>query len=234
MDECDAHEEDHDEHVDHEEVLREEAVENECDDLGVNEQNVVTEERASDNNMYKSTSGRSFRRQNDKYINKDNMQMNQFKKIVKNNNPGVPAKKLNRKLNKARNKLRQSSFKDIYMSLTRAMFSQISKEGKFANTSLKEGMKRYVNTSIEALLVELFQLDNMTAFNPLMFNELNKKEKKMALNLLVVMREKRYGKIKDRVVADGSNQRSTVPKEDATFPTIQLESLIMPLLIKSS
>ena len=53
----------------------------------------------------------------------------------------------------------------------------------------------------------------------------------MALNLLIIIREKRCGKIKGRVVADGSKQRSTVPREDATSPTIQLESLIMSLLI---
>ena len=32
-------------------------------------------------------------------------------------------------------------------------------------------------------------------------------------------------------MADGSKQRSIVPKEDATSPTIQLKSLIMSLLI---
>ena len=53
----------------------------------------------------------------------------------------------------------------------------------------------------------------------------------MALNILVIIREKRCGIIKDRVVADGSKQRYTVLKEDATSPTIQLESLIRSLLI---
>ena len=64
-----------------------------------------------------------------------------------------------------------------------------------------------------------------------MINELSKKERKMALNLLVIIREKRSGKIKGRVVADGRKQRDTVPREDAASPTIQLESLLISLLI---
>ena len=68
------------------------------------------------------------------------------------------------------------------------MFSQISKDGKFVNTNLKEGVKRHGRKSLDALLIELSQLDNMTAFTPIMAEKLSKKEKKMALNLLVVIR----------------------------------------------
>ena len=44
----------------------------------------------------------------------------------------------------------------------------------------------------------------MTAFAPLMVSEMSNEERKMALNLLVVIKEKRNGKIKGRIVADGS------------------------------
>ena len=73
----------------------------------------------------------------------------------------------------------------------------------------------------------------MTAFTPLMINELINKEKKMALNLLVIVKKKRSGKIKGRIVADSSKQRTTVSREDAASPTIQLESLIISFLIDS-
>lgn len=84
---------------------------------------------------------------------------------------------------------------------------------------------------MENLLTKLSQLDDMTAFTPMMFNDLSNKERKAALNLLVILREKRCGKIKGRVVADGSKQRDTVPREDVASPTIKLESLIMSLPI---
>ena len=76
------------------------------------------------------------------------------------------------------------------------MLSQISKEGKFANTNFNEGIKRHGNKSINVLLAILSQLDDMTAFTPLMASKLSNKERKMALNLLVIIREKRCGKIK--------------------------------------
>ena len=53
----------------------------------------------------------------------------------------------------------------------------------------------------------------------------------MALNLLAVIKQKRCGKIKGRVVADGRKQRKFVPREDAASPTIKLESLLMSLMI---
>ena len=55
-----------------------------------------------------------------------------------------------------------------------------------------------------------------------MASSLTDKEKKIALNLLVVIKQKRCGKIKGRVVADGRKQRKYVPREDATSPTIKL------------
>ena len=55
-------------------------------------------------------------------------------------------------------------------------------------------------------------MDDMITFAPMMISELSKKERKIALNLLVIIRRKRCGKIKGRVVADGSKQRRRVPK----------------------
>ena len=53
----------------------------------------------------------------------------------------------------------------------------------------------------------------------------------MALNLLVIIKEKRSGKIKGRGVVDGNKQRSTIPREDIASPTIKLESLTMSFLV---
>ena len=44
----------------------------------------------------------------------------------------------------------------------------------------------------------------MKTFTPLMVDDMSNKENKMDLNLLVIIKEKRCGKIKDRVVAEGS------------------------------
>ena len=243
---------------DENDALMKEATENACHDLDIEDvEEVVVEEvldqdeventvvedvpdaiveaDSRDNASYRSRSGRVVKRQNYKSINRENMQLAQLKKtvkrIVKEKNPGVPSKKLKGEINSKTKSLNKGGFKDIFRRLTGAMFSQISNDGRFANTSLNEGVKRHGGKSIEALLTELSQLDNMDTFKPLMINELSKKERKMALNLLVIIREKRSGKIKGRVVADGRKQRDTVPREDAASPTIQLESLLISLLI---
>ena len=48
---------------------------------------------------------------------------------------------------------------------------------------------------------------------------------------MALIKKKRCGKIKGRVVAGGRKQRLYVPKEDTSSPTLQLESLIMSLMI---
>ena len=56
-------------------------------------------------------------------------------------------------------------------------------------------------------------------------------EKKKALNLLTMLKEKQDGRLKSRAVADGRKQRMYIKKEDVASPTVKLESLILSLLI---
>ena len=111
------------------------------------------------------------------------------------------------------------------------MFSQISKDSKYAQVGMKEGVRRHGDRALEALLFELTQLDEKETFRPLLASSMTKEERKMALNLLTIIKEKRCGKIKGRVVADGRKQKMYVSKEESSSPTIQLESLMMSLMI---
>ena len=147
-------------------------------------------------------------------------------KMVRNQNSGVPAKKLKRKKKEIQVKL-----KDTYRRMIGVMMSQISKDGKHAQVSVKEGIKRFGDKAVQALVKELAQLHDKQTFTPLLASSLSIEEKKMALNLLAVIKQKRCGKIKGRIVADGRKQRKYVPREDATSPTIKLESLLMSLVV---
>ena len=111
------------------------------------------------------------------------------------------------------------------------MFSQISKDSKYAQVGMKEGIRRHGDKALEALLFELTQLDEKETFRPLLASSMTNEERKMALNLLTIIKEKRCGKIKGRVVADGRKQKMYVSKEESSSPTIQLESLMMSLMI---
>ena len=62
------------------ETLREDAMENTCEDLGVHEIGNAAEECVPDDPVYKTRSGRTVKRKNYKYINRDNMQMSQLKR----------------------------------------------------------------------------------------------------------------------------------------------------------
>ena len=58
-----------------------------------------------------------------------------------------------------------------------------------------------------------------------------REEKEASLQYLMLLKEKRCGKIKGRTCADGSSQRAYIPREEATSPTVSMESLIATLII---
>ena len=49
--------------------------------------------------------------------------------------------------------------------------------------------------------------------------------------IALIIKKKRSRKIKGRAVADGSRQRVYMNKDEVTFPTIHLESLILYMVI---
>ena len=221
-------------------LIKEEVLEDACHDLESNNNERVDAEDTPDTpTITKNTAGEYITRSGRvvKTIDYRNMQLTklqvkrQARKEVRSRNLKGSPKKLRQEVKFKKNSLKQSSFKDLFRRLTGVMFSKISKDSKFSSTNFNEGVKRHGGKSIEALLMELSHLDNMNTFMPLIADNLSAKDKKLSLNLLVIIREKRCGKFKGRVVADGRKQRDTVPREDAASPTIQLERLIMSMLI---
>ena len=96
---------------------------------------------------------------------------------------------------------------------------------------MKEGIARFGKRAIEAVIKEFAQLDDSESFEPQMANTLTANQKKAALNLITLVKRKRCGRIKGRACADGRKQRRYIKKEDATAPTLHLESLLLSLLI---
>jgi len=121
--------------------------------------------------------------------------------------------------------------KDMMRRVVSIIMSQISKESKFAQVSVKEGIKRFGESAINAVLAEFGQLNDQKIFDPKFAHELSGKQKREALNLITLVKEKRCGKIKGRACADGRKQRRYIRKEDVASPTIQLESLLLSLMI---
>ncbi len=69
--------------------------------------------------------------------------------------------------------------------------------------------------------MQLHIMDTWKAIDPA---KLSREEKMRALSLLLLLKEKRMGKIKGRACLNGSPQWAYIPKEDAASPTVSTES----------
>ena len=110
------------------------------------------------------------------------------------------------------------------------IMSQIAKDSKYAQVSVKEGIKRFGELAINAVLSEFRQLHEQNIFDPKHGKDLTSAQRKADPNLITLVKKKRCGKVKGRACADGRKQRRYIRKEDGVSLTIQLESLLLPLL----
>ena len=84
-----------------------------------------------------------------------------------------------------------------------------------------------------AMLQEWAQLgesDKRTFISQLV-SKLTKEDKRNAVRVLSLVKKKRCGKFKGRVVADGRKQRPYIANESVDSPTVHLESLLTTLVI---
>ena len=120
---------------------------------------------------------------------------------------------------------------DLYRRVIGVTMSQLSKDDKYAQVSIKEGIRRHGDKAVEVVLKEFTQLNDKQVFAPLDTKELSPKQRSQALDLITMVKEKRDGKIKGRACADGRKQRRYINKDEVSSPTVHLESLMITLLI---
>ena len=75
------------------------------------------------------------------------------------------------------------------------------------------------------------QFHNLDGFGPQDATTMSLQEKYRALRVINIIKEKRCGKINGSTCAYGIFQRTNIPWEEATSPTIALEALFASLLI---
>ena len=99
--------------------------------------------------------------------------------------------------------------------------------------SHKEGVRRFGERAIAAMLKEHAQIgeDDKRIFVPQKANELSREQKRKALRMTSLIKNKRSGQIKERMVVDGRRQRVHMSKDDVASPTYNLETLIMSWVI---
>jgi Reverse transcriptase (RNA-dependent DNA polymerase) len=101
----------------------------------------------------------------------------------------------------------------------------------FTQVSMKRGLKMFGDKGREAVETELHQLHDREVMTPVEADSLSQEEKKRALQYLMFLKEKRCGKIKGRGCADGRKQRLYTAKEDASSPTVAIESILLSCVI---
>jgi hypothetical protein len=77
------------------------------------------------------------------------------------------------------------------------------------------------------------QLNDRVCFVPISKSELNKMEKKRALESLIFLTEKRDGSMKARHCANGSTQRDYMEREEVSSPTVSTESTMLTSVIEA-
>ena len=95
----------------------------------------------------------------------------------------------------------------------------------------KAGINKHGQSAIDALFKEYAQLNDQSVFKGLVAQSLTKEQKRQALRIIEIIKEKRDGMLKGRACADGRPQRKFVSKEESASPTVSLEGLMLSLMI---
>ena len=93
--------------------------------------------------------------------------------------------------------------------------------------NLKRGLEVFGNEGILAVKKELQQLHERDVLIPVNADKLGTEMRRQALPYLMFLKQKRTGQIKGRGCDDGRRQRLYHNKEDASSPTVTLESVMI-------
>ena len=106
---------------------------------------------------------------------------------------------------------------------------------QFAQTySLKQDLKKFANQEgHNAALKEMKQLHDRAVFKPTRVSNLTSSEMRKSTESLIFLTEKRDGKIKAWMCANGSVQRNYINKEEAASPTVLIESILLTGVIEA-
>jgi hypothetical protein len=96
---------------------------------------------------------------------------------------------------------------------------------------MKRGLKMFGERGETAVEAELQQLHDRKVMMPVDAETLSVEDKRKALEYLMFLKEKRCGKIKGRGCADGRKQRLYTTKEEASSPTVAIESILLSCVI---
>jgi hypothetical protein len=86
-----------------------------------------------------------------------------------------------------------------------------------SQVNIKEGIKRFGEAGVSAVVKELKQLHDRKVMEPVSHDSLSNEQRSKALNYLMFLKQKRDGAIKGRECADGRKQRKKITKWKQVF-----------------
>ena len=98
---------------------------------------------------------------------------------------------------------------------------------------LNKALKIFGDKARQGAKEEIGQLHDRACFTPISVAKMSNIEKQRAQRALMFVTEKRDGRIKGRMVFDGSRTREWLSKEDAASPTASLESIFLTSVIEA-
>jgi hypothetical protein len=100
--------------------------------------------------------------------------------------------------------------------------------------SMKKGLIAFGESGKKAVADELKQLHDCGVMVPVDDKSMSEQQRRKALEYLMFLKKKRCGKIKGRGCADGCKQRVYTAKEEASSPTVSVESLMLSCTIDAT
>ena len=97
--------------------------------------------------------------------------------------------------------------------------------------SIKAGIKKFGTVGTITVSDEPQQLHMKDTFTPMKITALSPEQKKRVLHSLMFVKKKLDGKIKGRACTDGRKQRNLYAKEDASSPTVSIETVLLTSVI---
>jgi hypothetical protein len=97
--------------------------------------------------------------------------------------------------------------------------------------SLKAGLKAWGDKAHDAVHSKMKQLHLRNTFKPKHWHELTHSQRQTVLESHIFLKEKPTGKIKGRTVAGGNKQQGCIRKEDASSPTLAVESALLTCIV---
>ena len=99
--------------------------------------------------------------------------------------------------------------------------------------NLRQGLRQFKKKGLEAIKKEMNQIHERDVFEPIHPHELTKEEKRKAMESLIFLTEKKDGRVKARICANGSIQRAYISKDDAASPTASTERVLITSTIEA-